>query len=732
MVGTATLDAVMAPVSAARSATGAQPIAVPKRRARTPYLPGLDGLRALAVVAVMLYHANHGWLPGGFLGVEVFFVISGYLITLLMIGEHERDGRVSLRQFWIRRFRRLLPALYVMLSALAIYMAVTAMRARGRTRGDFIGAIAYGSNWYQIFVGQGYSAGEAFVPLRHLWSLAVEEQFYLLWPLVMWLLLRRGREALPRIGLWLAGVSAAIAVVVGVLFVSGDVDDIANCALNSRGYWHLAGRCISIDDTLYLSTFSRAGGLLLGAAMAMLWRPQSIMRGPLKDRHLLLDGLAMIGLFGLAALVRLLWLSEFGHNFGTRFNPWLFRGGFLLAGICTLLLISATTHRRSWVAKALGNPLLRWVGTRSYGLYLFHWPIYQIIRKEAGVTLNWGQFAVAMVITVPLTEVSYRFVETPIRQGAISRLWTGRKLRGSAIGERRRRQRVIGASVVLALIGFATVSIATAKNSCVGAVDCQQSASANGGNPLGLDPVTIATQPTVATTAAPVASRTTAATTITNALSGDTTAPTVIAVAPPTEAPTPAPTAPPFESIPPYAIGESVMQGAIPNLRAGGFSVNAEKGRGGAVVVQVLTLLQQRNQIGPIIVIQVGTNGTVTDAEFDQMMAIIGSRSTVYFMTVRAPRDYIAPNNARIVALPSRYPNVKIIDWATASNGIATLLCGGADQQTHISCSPVAAQVYANLIFSAVGFKDKVKPVDTTPRTIPPSTAPPPTTPPSA
>ena len=153
-------------------------------------------MRALAVAAVMIYHANHGWLPGGFLGVEVFFVISGYLITLLLIGEHERDGRISLRQFWLRRFRRLLPALCVMLSALAIYMSVTAMRARGRTRGDFIGAIAYGSNWYQIFVGQGYSAGEAFVPLRHLWSLAVEEQFYLLWPLVMWLLLRRGRAAL--------------------------------------------------------------------------------------------------------------------------------------------------------------------------------------------------------------------------------------------------------------------------------------------------------------------------------------------------------------------------------------------------------------------------------------------------------------------------------------------------------------------------------------------------------
>ena len=165
---------------------------------RVPYLPGLDGMRAIAVVAVMLYHANHEWLGGGFLGVEVFFVISGYLITLLLIGEHERSGHVDLKQFWIRRFRRLLPALALMLVLVAIYLAAFYPKARGRVRGDFISAGLYSSNWYQIFVGQGYTANEAFVPLRHLWSLAVEEQFYLLWPLVMVLILRRYRHGLPR------------------------------------------------------------------------------------------------------------------------------------------------------------------------------------------------------------------------------------------------------------------------------------------------------------------------------------------------------------------------------------------------------------------------------------------------------------------------------------------------------------------------------------------------------
>jgi len=141
----------------------------PQQIGRLPYLPGLDGLRAIAVVAVMIYNANHEWLSGGFLGVEVFFVISGYLITLLLVGEHERRGRIDLGQFWKRRARRLLPALLLLLAGLAVFMTLFRRRPMGRTRGDFAGGIFYISNWYQIVVGQGYTANEAFVPLRHLW-----------------------------------------------------------------------------------------------------------------------------------------------------------------------------------------------------------------------------------------------------------------------------------------------------------------------------------------------------------------------------------------------------------------------------------------------------------------------------------------------------------------------------------------------------------------------------------
>ncbi|HQZ33927.1 MAG TPA: acyltransferase, partial [Ilumatobacteraceae bacterium] len=190
---------------------------------RVPYLPGLDGLRAIAVIGVLVYHANHHWLSGGFLGVEVFFVISGYLITLLLLSEKERTGRVRLGKFWMRRARRLLPALFVMMGSLAIYMSLFNQRPMGQARGDLLGGTFYVSNWYQIWVGQGYTAATSFAPLRHLWSLAVEEQFYLVWPLVMVVLLRKRGDKLPRVALWLLSASVFISLVVAAMYIGGTV-----------------------------------------------------------------------------------------------------------------------------------------------------------------------------------------------------------------------------------------------------------------------------------------------------------------------------------------------------------------------------------------------------------------------------------------------------------------------------------------------------------------------------
>jgi peptidoglycan/LPS O-acetylase OafA/YrhL len=649
-------------------------------------------MRAIAVVAVMIYHANSGWLHGGFLGVEVFFVISGYLITLLLIAEHERDERIDLKAFWVRRFRRLLPALYLMLALLVVYLALFNRSAQGRNRGDIIAGLTYVSNWYQIWVGAGYTASEAFAPLRHLWSLAVEEQFYLVWPLVMMLILRRGREHLPRVALWLVGVSVALTVLMAAVFVPGDIDSTCSLDGGTSGYWSIAGRCISINDTLYLSTITRAGGLMLGAAFAMLWRPVAIARGPLRDKGRQLDLVALLGVVILAVMMWRVFLAEPAVDIltGSRFDPWLFRGGLFLAGLATVMIIAAVTHSESLTGRLLGTPVLAWIGTRSYGLYLFHWPIYQIIRGQAGVKMSVWQFLLAMALTVPLTEASYRFVEQPIRKGAIG-AWLRREQRPSwATDAARRKQLTIAGIVAGVLVVGSGISVALAPNQCAGEVECTSEAGRE------------ALAQVTTTTTDPAVVPDPAATTVpATGVPGDPTATTV---------PAPVTTAVPAAPAPPMAVGESVMLGAAKRLQAGGFTVNADESRQGKKAAEVVGLLKAGGKLGPVVVIQAGTNGSVSAETYDQIMASLpaAEHPTVVFLTVWAERGWIEANNALIAALPSKYPNVKVVDWKQlVVSGQVPGLCKDG---LHL-CEASAQQTYANVIFEAIGRPDLVVPV---------------------
>ncbi|MEQ1872636.1 MAG: acyltransferase family protein [Ilumatobacteraceae bacterium] len=663
--------------------------AVGEQVTRVPYLPGLDGLRAIAVVAVMVYHANSSWLSGGFLGVEVFFVISGYLITLLLISEKERTGRVRIGQFWFRRGRRLLPALFLMMAGLAIYMALFERRPMGQTRGDLLAGTFYVSNWFQAWVGQSYTAAEAFAPLRHLWSLAVEEQFYLLWPLIMLLILRFRGDRLPRVAAWLVGVSVGLAVMVGAMYVGGTVfigaDPLTGAAScgpgESNGYVTFLGRCINVNETMYIGTLTRAGGLMLGAAFAMVWRPIAIMLGPLGKRARQIDLLALASLGALGWLMHSLWLLDKND---LSYSPWLFRGGFLLTGICSIGIIAAATHQRSWLGRLLGVGPLRWIGTRSYGLYLYHWPIYQILR-ESGQPLQWRQFAIAMAITLPITELSYRLVELPIRKGKLSVFFAGQRRNGepskpAVEARRRRRVAMVVCSGFAILTGFATVTVATADVVCVTQVECDSEAGA-------------------AAIAAGLS--TTPATSTTLGVSGR---PVIEGSAPSTAPPT---TINPIDLLPVLAVGESVMLGAVPNLNAGGVVVDAAVSRSGYNVAEVIELLRAANQLGRTVVIQTGTNGSVADETFDRIMAALPPDLTphVIFLTVRAPRSWIADNNERIRALPLRFPNVVVLDWHAESAGIKDLL---SMDGFHLRTME-AKQIYANLIFDAIGRPDLKK-----------------------
>lgn len=662
--------------SAAGQAHNSRPISA------VGYLPGLDGMRAIAVVAVMIYHANTDWLPGGYLGVEVFFVISGYLITLLLIGEHERNGKVALGQFWLRRARRLLPALGVMLALVTAYTAAFQPDSLGQLRGDVVAGLTYVTNWYQIWVGQGYTAAGDFAPLRHLWSLAVEEQFYLLWPLVMMVILARGSRNLLRSAQWLVVAAVAVTVVSVVAFTPGR---IAGCDVTPEQYWMIGDRCISKLDTLYLSSVTRSSGLLLGAAFAMMWRPAAIMRGPLRTKGLALDLMGVIGILGLFAMFWTVHLV--GPDGGSAI---LFRGGLLLCAVLTLMITAAVTHSHAFTGRILGNPVLLWVGTRSYGLYLYHWPIYQAIRKVAGNPLSVTDFVLAMIASGVITEISYRVIETPIRRGSVG-AWWGR-LQGPANAAPRR---VVMASIFtgVALTMFGAVSMAVAplnQNEIAESLEEAAGAVVDLGGILDIDltgPVILDSELS-SPVLGPGAGSVTPETIDPQVTVPETTAPEVTA-SPTTAAPQP--------PIPYLAMGDSVMLGAAPQMAEMGILVDAQVSRQMRDVVPVMQRLRDQDRFGNAVVVHLGTNGAVGSETLEAFMDTLTNVPKVVVMTVRAPRNWIPGNNERIRALTDR-PNVILVDWEV----LAEECPGNCFYADGIHLRPDGRQYYALLLRGAL------------------------------
>jgi peptidoglycan/LPS O-acetylase OafA/YrhL len=658
---------------------------------RVPYLPGLDGMRALAVVAVMVYHANSDWLPGGFLGVEMFFVISGYLITLLLISERERTYRISLRHFWMRRARRLLPALFTMMLLVTVWTAIFKDEALGALRGDVIAGFFYVSNWYQIWEGLGYTAAGDFAPLRHLWSLAVEEQFYLFWPVVMIFLLgRNGTRQVAAVSRWLFVAAVVITVAVALLYYPGP---IAEPDVTPDAYWWLGDRPIAKIDTLYLGTISRLSGIMLGSAFAMVWRPLAIVRGPLRSKGRLFDGVALISIVGFGWLC---WNTYLVTPSGA--DPFLFRGGMFLAGLATLAIIAAVTHRGAYANRLLGNPLFRWVGTRSYGLYLYHWPIYQMIRGVAGNKLTLGEFVFALLLTAIVTEVSYRLVETPIRLGRFSVRW-----RGIYAGARRGPKLAATGAIAVAAVGglFVGAVLMTAplqQNEIAQALDAGEEFTTD---LLAIDAIPVASTSTTSSTTT-VAPATTVAEVLVPVLdpvgsvvgevvaAPTTAAPTTVppTTAPPTTVPPttvpPAPVAqlgvvtsldglgplaipPTVSGFPLVAVGDSVMLGAAEELQARGFQVDALQSRQMKSFVPTMQALRDNGTFGSVVVVHLGTNGGFSQQTLDELLATVADVPIVLLLTGKADRNWIADNNAKLRAVPATRSNVTVVDWEVLS-----------------------------------------------------------------
>lgn len=361
----------------------------PNARWRLPHRPGLDGVRALAVLGVLLYHGGVDWLPGGFLGVDVFFVLSGFLITSLLLREHEVTGRVNLPDFWFRRACRLLPALVPVVIFVAGYAVTLAPDVvRDRLRGDLFATVGYVANWRFVIADTSYFEQYAApTPLLHAWSLAIEEQFYLLWPLVLLLLLRRGGGArgTRRLTSLIAGGALASALTMALIYRPG------------------------FDPSrVYYGTDTRAQALLVGAAGAVI-----AVRGGLwaaEPEHRMARWSATMGLTGLVGLAVL--------GVAARDSaPWLYRGGFVLGALAALALVAGTVGAPgSALSRILAGAPLRIVGVASYGIYLWHWPVYVVLTPDRTDLSGPALLMLRLGITALLASVSYVLVEAPIRR----------------------------------------------------------------------------------------------------------------------------------------------------------------------------------------------------------------------------------------------------------------------------------------------------------------------------
>ena len=358
---------------------------------KSRYIPALDGLRAFAVLAVIAYHLGMQWAPGGLLGVTVFFVLSGYLITSLLLIEWDNTETINLPQFWLRRVRRLMPAIVLVIVCTAALCALLDHSLLTKLRDDMWAALLWVTNWWYIFQDASYfDALGAPSPLTHFWSLAIEEQFYLVWPVV---LLVAHKTGVKRTTMRNATLIVALLSALEMALLYNPLDD---------------------PSRVYYGTDTRAFSLLIGAWLAFVW--PSHMLGAQKSVHLTKQVRNVLDGVGIVALVALLGLIVFVDGF----SPFLYRGGILLASVLTAVVIAVMVHPASLLGRFAGTKPLVWIGLRSYGIYLWHYPLFLLMnpRNFTGET-PWWMYLVQVAVVFACAAFSYRFVENPLRKGAI-------------------------------------------------------------------------------------------------------------------------------------------------------------------------------------------------------------------------------------------------------------------------------------------------------------------------
>jgi peptidoglycan/LPS O-acetylase OafA/YrhL len=388
------------------------------------YIPAIDGLRAVAVIAVMLYHLGFKWIPGGFLGVDLFFVISGYVITRLLLDSIQRSGGLDLRAFYMARIRRLLPPLVFMIITTIIFVGLWAPDTMRRLLGDTPFALFGGMNWWLVFRQTDYFEAIGRPPLlQHTWSLGVEAQFYLVWPLILLLVLRYfGKNKIPAAALLIAAFSG-----IALLVVSMQIDAASGSKVSH----------------VYFGTDTHSIGLFLGAALAVRWIPQNLEETVSRKAQDFIDGIGIIGFLGIIAAF--LFIDET--------DPTLYKLAFPLAGIFGCAIITSIVHPASRFAPILSSKPFIWIGERSYAIYLWHWVIFQITRPNFDLEgSSWALTALRVLIVFFLADISLRLVELPVRTGLIDYWFKGMKYRTKRV---QLRQKAGVLLIVLAIFGSA-------------------------------------------------------------------------------------------------------------------------------------------------------------------------------------------------------------------------------------------------------------------------------------
>ncbi len=616
-----------------------------------PRYAGLDGLRALAVILVVVYHLfPRAWWPSGFVGVDVFFVISGFLITSLLLREHAAQGRLALGRFWTRRARRLLPALALVLAATVTGAWLVGGDALVNLGRQLLGAVTFSYNWVALLAGGSYFSASEPEVLRNLWSLAVEEQFYLLWPLLLPLVL-----LLPRRGRIAAAVVAASASTVWA--------------------WMLVttGPAGSALTRAYYGTDTHAFGLLLGVALAFALSFPFARESAAKTRsrwHLsdVVGGLSLVALCVVAA-----WPG----------GAALYPGVPLAASVLTVVVIATTVRPSARLGRVLDAQPLRWIGERSYGIYLWHWPL--VVLLSLGITGRFvdaavpvGIGALALILTITFAAVSYRFVEQPVRihgfggvlQRARARLRSTPARRFGVIS-------VAGAAVfVLAATGSALSTAPTSSSS-------QDVVAA------GLAALEAAQREAAVRTPSPVAATPTPTPDAADAppapeycalpgpdIDGPDAGPPPPCVDPDARPRPPAPAQVDGSRI--SAIGDSVMLASAPGLLAErpGIQIDAAVSRSMWAGPSLARDLAAAGALREYVVVGLGTNGPIDADSLAEIRAIAGPTRTLVLVTAYAPRDWIAGVNAEVAAFAASTPGVVVADWASAIAGRTDLLAG--------------------------------------------------------